>query len=99
MLLIILKIAVYLMILIKYICKKLFLLKLTLTPHLEHDCFNVTNESTVAHNSKTESFSHDLTHICTRKVNPTWVNTNEKSESNCINDNNEGLLTNDQAVA
>ena len=32
-------------------------------------------------------------------VNPTWVNTNEISESNCINDNNEGLLTNDQAVA
>ncbi len=57
------------------------------------------HESTVAHNSKTESFSHDLnTHICTHKVNPTWVNTNEISESNCINDNNEGLLTNDQAV-
>ena len=30
---------------------------------LEYDCFNVTNESTVAYNSKTESFSHDLTHI------------------------------------
>ena len=66
---------------------------------LEHDCFNVTNESTVAHNSKTESFSHDLTHTCTHKVNPTWVNTNEISESNCINNNNEGLPTNDQAVA
>ena len=65
---------------------------------LEHDCLNVTNESNVAHNSKTESFSHDLTHICKHKVNPTWVNTNEISEPSCINGKNEGLLTNDQAV-
>ena len=41
----------------------------------EFDCFNVTNESTVAHNRKAEIFSHDLTDICTHKANPTWVNT------------------------
>ncbi len=30
---------------------------------LEFDCFNVANESTVAHNRKTGSFSYDLTYV------------------------------------
>ena len=56
---------------------------------------SLPNDSNQVHLQKvipTEADSDTTLEYDCFNVNPTWVNTNEISESNCINDNNEGLL-------